>query len=675
MASIPPLNAVIESLLSEEEYLRFLNDARRICMEYDPATLATRADDSTGAGFAGNSDHLEELGERSSRPRQINNFEIIEQIGRGGMGEVYLARHGKFEDRRYAIKLLKRKLLEGDALSSGELDMALKRFENEVKAIGKLQHPNIAEAIDAGDIDGEPYLVMEYVDGCDTQQIKKVAGRLTVADSCQIVRDAAIGLQHAHQQKFVHRDVKPSNLMINRHGTLKILDLGLAKLHQDSLTRGLTGEGMILGTPDYMSPEQWEDTHRVTIQSDIYSLGCCLYCFLTGDPPFGNKKAKSAVEKMRMHVSKTPDHISQSRPDIPRSLAKIVHKCLAKDPSKRYLIPGELAHELEPFCEGSDLRQLVQKHITNPMPKDSIGTAWSDPSEPDLTPAASNDSQRTKKRMWAAVGLFGASIATILIAAVLFAVFSEPFRSQSGSSGQTSPPSADANRREDRGGEGIIGAEPRSTSGASSTVELMAFRLTANQINLGEINGDTADGRVVYENERSRIEISFPEPRYFLVFGMTPRLDEGKLIHIWPAEVSKSSQAWDGFVLAKRLNPADRRLKFKDQARVAVFDGTWHFTDGSGLHSFIVISSSEPLSRFEVVKQRLVAIPWPSGDATPRHWKIVDGRAFVEEFTTGELRGVNETDGLDLQDFVDELKAVFPSASIDGIVFNVEPSY
>ena len=165
-----------------------------------------------------------------------------------------------------------------------------------MKAVGKLVHPNIVHAYDAGEEAGIHFLVMEYVDGVDVTRIQKRCGQLAVADACEIVRQAAIGLQHAHENRMVHRDIKPSNLLATKDGVVKVLDLGLALLHEGdaAAARDLTNTGQVMGTLDYMAPEQADDTHAVDIRADIYSLGCTLYSLLAGQPPFAGPQFTTA---------------------------------------------------------------------------------------------------------------------------------------------------------------------------------------------------------------------------------------------------------------------------------------------------------------------------------------------------------------------------------------------
>ncbi len=210
----------------------------------------------------------------------------------------------------------------------------VERFSREMKAVGKLQHPNIIAASDAGEAEGWHFLVMELVDGCDLAAVARTHGPLTVADAAELGRQAVLGLQCVHEHGLVHRDIKPSNLMLGPGGAVKILDLGLALLREDEPPGDeLTETGFGLGTADYMSPEQAQDAHQVTIQSDLYSLGCTLYKLLTGRAPFDSPSYRSTLKKMQAHLRDPVPPLQTQRPDVPAELAAIVHRLLEKDPA------------------------------------------------------------------------------------------------------------------------------------------------------------------------------------------------------------------------------------------------------------------------------------------------------------------------------------------------------
>src|SRR5688572_22053119 len=207
----------------------------------------------------------------------IRDYRLVARLGQGGMGTVYRALHSRL-GKVVAVKVLPPDLMQADAVS---------RFQREMRAVGKLHHPNIVQAFDAGEHEGTHFLVMECVDGCDLHSLVKQRGPLSIADACEIVRQAAVGLQHAHQHGLVHRDIKPSNLMLSEEGQVKLLDLGLALIQGPTNQGGdLTMACQVMGTPDFVAPEQASDSHSVDIRADIYSLGCTLYYLLSGAPPY-----------------------------------------------------------------------------------------------------------------------------------------------------------------------------------------------------------------------------------------------------------------------------------------------------------------------------------------------------------------------------------------------------
>lgn len=269
-----------------------------------------------------------------------SRYEVLRELGRGGMGVVYLAKH-RLMGRTVALKVINPRLLQNQ--------MAIERFRHEVQAAARLNHRNIVTAFDAEQAGESHFLVMEYVDGTDLATIVAGQGRLPVMYACNYLLQAALGLQHAHEQGMVHRDVKPHNLMRTACGTIKIMDFGLARLANpgDSETpHGLTAEGVTLGTPDYIAPEQARDARRADIRSDIYSLGCTLYYLLTANVPF---PAGTAVDKVIAHVTADPMPIQQLRSDIPTQLTAILGRMMARDPDDRFQTPVEVARALMPF--------------------------------------------------------------------------------------------------------------------------------------------------------------------------------------------------------------------------------------------------------------------------------------------------------------------------------------
>ena len=318
---------------------------------------------------------------------QLGQYRLLAKLGQGGMGAVYKALHVRL-DKVVAVKVLPQEVTQrADAVA---------RFEREMRAVGKLQHPNIVAAHDAGEANGNHFLVMELVDGEDVGSLVRRRGPLPIAESCEIVRQAALGLQHAHEHGLVHRDVKPSNLMVasserraeargqrsevsiqtpdTRHQalrspltthhsatTVKILDMGLALLDesQREAVGELTSTGQIMGTLDYMAPEQGADTHTVDIRADVYSLGATLYKLLCGHAPFEGPKYSTQIKKLTALATVEPERIENLRPDVPHELAELVHRMLSKTPAARPTPPAEVARLMVPFAAGADLASLL----------------------------------------------------------------------------------------------------------------------------------------------------------------------------------------------------------------------------------------------------------------------------------------------------------------------------
>ncbi|MBY0524287.1 MAG: serine/threonine protein kinase [Gemmataceae bacterium] len=265
----------------------------------------------------------------------LGNYKVLERIGSGGMALVYLCEHVTMR-RRVALKVL--------PTSNAQNAEYLKRFYREARATAGLDHPNIVRAYDVDQDENRHFLVMEYIEGALLMDLVHRFGPLPVERAAHYVSQAAIGLQHIHEAGMIHRDIKPDNLIVDRAGTVKILDLGLTRFCGDSeiLTRG------VLGTPDYLAPEQCLDSHRVDIRADIYGLGGTLYFLLTGSPPFPEG---TLAQKLTWHQTKQPKSIRSHRPEVPAELEMIAAYMLAKNPQHRYQTPADVALALSPWTQ------------------------------------------------------------------------------------------------------------------------------------------------------------------------------------------------------------------------------------------------------------------------------------------------------------------------------------
>jgi len=288
----------------------------------------------------------------------LGKYKVLEKLGSGGMAQVFLCEH-KLMRRRVAIKVL--------PIPKADDPASLARFYREARAIAAVDHPNIVRAYDIDQDENLHFLVMEYVDGTNLQELVKKFGPLDIHRACHYIYGAAVGLQHAHELGLVHRDIKPGNILIDRSGVVKILDMGLARFfhdEDDNLTR--MNDENVLGTADYVAPEQALDSHSVDIRADIYSLGATFYYLLTGNPPFPDG---SVAQKLIWHQNRQPRPIASLRPETPESLITIIDRMMAKDPANRYQTPAEVMAALASW-------------VNTPIPPPS------DKEMPQLSPAA-----------------------------------------------------------------------------------------------------------------------------------------------------------------------------------------------------------------------------------------------------------------------------------------------
>jgi serine/threonine-protein kinase len=262
----------------------------------------------------------------------LGKYKLLGHLGSGGMSSVYLAEH-TLMGRRVAIKVLPQKRVNDSSY--------LPRFYREARAAAALHHPNIVLAHDVDHDNDIHYLVMEYVNGRDLQNVVKQDGRLSYEDAANYIYQAAQGLQHAHDAGLIHRDIKPANLLVDQKGVVKLLDLGLARFSEDDEKASLTvaHEENVLGTADYLAPEQALNSHNVDHRVDIYSLGCTLYFLLTGHPPFPEG---TLAQRIMKHYTEEPPSLYIDRPDAPRELVEICTKMMAKKPELRFQSAAEV---------------------------------------------------------------------------------------------------------------------------------------------------------------------------------------------------------------------------------------------------------------------------------------------------------------------------------------------
>lgn len=277
-------------------------------------------------------------------PEKLGDYQITSRIGEGGMGAVYKAVHQRM-GRTVALKILRPDLQQNEHL--------LQRFDREVRAAARLSHPHIVTALDAREEQGVHFLITEFVDGTDLDAAVRLNGPLSIREAIECILQAADGLEYAHAQGVVHRDIKPANLLRDSDGTVKILDMGLARIDMDDdpTAVDLTKSGVILGTAAYMAPEQARNTRRADARSDIYSLGCTLYFLLTGRPVFC---AETSVDTILSHINEPVPALSESRLGIPPQLEQAFRRMVAKQADERFQTATEVIAALEDVLSSQD---------------------------------------------------------------------------------------------------------------------------------------------------------------------------------------------------------------------------------------------------------------------------------------------------------------------------------
>src|SRR5436305_12503359 len=278
----------------------------------------------------------------------VGPYILVDRLGEGGMGMVFKARH------RHMGRVVALKIIRKEELASAD---AVQRSYREVQAAAHLTHPNIVLAYDAGQDGSTHFLSMEYVEGTDLARLVRESGPLPVAQACEYMRQAALGLQHAHERGMVHRDIKPHNLLLTHEDgsgktkgpIIKILDMGLALRGGPEKDRAMTQTGAVLGTPDYIAPEQAINSRSADIRADLYSLGCTFYFLLTGRAPF---QGESLTQVLLQHQMEEAPPLEQLRADTPPAVAAVVRKLMAKRPEDRFQTPAELAQVLQALAQG-----------------------------------------------------------------------------------------------------------------------------------------------------------------------------------------------------------------------------------------------------------------------------------------------------------------------------------
>src|SRR5262245_46305584 len=311
----------------------------------------------------------------------VGPFRLVDRLGEGDLFHVYLARHAP-TGQAVSLKVLRQELQDDP--------MARKQLRQETSIVTRLKHPRFPRGIDVDP--GQTYLPTDYIAGVDLQRIVQQLGPLPANQACDYIHQAALGLQHAYEQGLVHRDLKPGNILVRfEDEQVFILDMGLARLEwgrRNATYLHLTKEDLLLGTPDYVAPEQAYDPGTSDVRADIYSLGCTLFHLLTGQPPF---PGGTLEEKLRHHESTPAPDLRERCPDLPLGLAQVVQTMLAKKPGARYKTPAALAAALGPFCQ--EERPRVPLASLRPTLPTAVRTGTPPPAS-DQTPSPDGKAQR-----------------------------------------------------------------------------------------------------------------------------------------------------------------------------------------------------------------------------------------------------------------------------------------
>ncbi|HEV3263393.1 MAG TPA: serine/threonine-protein kinase [Gemmataceae bacterium] len=363
----------------------------------------------------------------------LGPYRLLDMLGEGGMGQVFRAVHQRL-GRVVALKVIRPERVSQNP-------EVVRRFQREARAAAQLSHPNVIIIYDADQVGDRHFIAMEYVEGIDLAALVRDGGPLPVTRACDYIRQAALGLQHAHERDLVHRDIKPSNLFVSRPSTraasaktsgryrvpqlapqsgpddqtvlgsprpqepaaptpeavVKILDMGLARLLESpdgsSFDSSLTQEGLLMGTPDYIAPEQARNSHNVDIRADLYSLGCTLYFLLTGQPPFPQG---TTIEKLLMHQLDEPQPVEDLRPGLPDAVTVVVRKLMAKRPEDRYQTPADVVAVLAALPTNGDSAAVPQPAVAAPVATTALTQIVPDLAVPAAPAKASDSASRIR---------------------------------------------------------------------------------------------------------------------------------------------------------------------------------------------------------------------------------------------------------------------------------------
>jgi serine/threonine protein kinase len=554
--------------------------------------------------------------EASPRPplRALGEYDLLERLGTGGMGEVYRARHRRL-GKLVAVKVIRESRLASPA--------ALARFRREMEAVGQLDHPHLVEAHDAGEEDGIVYLVLKLIDGVDLQRLVKERGPLPVAEACELVRQAALGLQHLHERGLVHRDVKPANLMlassvaasgppaaneatggppVATRGIVKVLDLGLARLGSSADGAELTAPDMLLGTPDYLAPEQIDNPAAADIRADLYGLGATLFYLLAGRPPFAHHGP--ILAKLRAHGTETPPDVRSLRPEVPAAVAALVARLLAKRPEDRPTTPQQVADALayQPDAPARDF---------SPAPPPQAGVAAA-------------PSRARRRRLAVAIGLLSAGL---LLLAGLVGLRNRP--------GQGHRP------LDTRFVVPIAGVPDRSDAVKPLTIRLQVHRLAQDRPEgnlqvIGELGETSFRARL---DDRVTVEATLSDATYAYLLAFNPTDKPGDQEQLIPQ--SEANQ------------PPEKRARLAPDSRLRLNDGT-------GLQVFAVVASRRPLPAYTEWRKQRPTLPWKHMPATSGVVWLSNGDWVSGQYEPGLARAQEEemTDRTVVRDLAKALRGL-----------------
>lgn len=306
-------------------------------------------------------DNLDDMLSIPAALRAQEEYRLLDVVGSGGMGIVYKAQHA------LTGRLVALKVIQGNLFG---LEDTKARFLREAHALTRLDHPHVVRIYDVVLIDDLVVLVMEYLEGLSLADLAQRKQRMPWMQACKFILQAAAGLQHAHEHGLVHRDVKPDNLRLTISGEVKVVDFGLAcYINQKAVSQSLTGTNAVVGTPEFMAPEQAVDPAKASVQADLYALGCTFFCLLTGQPPF---RGTSLMETLIAHAKQMPRPLDQWRHDVPSKVEGLLHRLLAKDPTERPQSAAEVVSVLQSFIQSQpetlDVSNLSSSQDSPPHP-------------------------------------------------------------------------------------------------------------------------------------------------------------------------------------------------------------------------------------------------------------------------------------------------------------------